>query len=158
MFLSLSAEDFRRPPRPTGPAHQIIESSQSDALSQLCDLRHRRTAARRQLPPVEDHRQGQLCQSQTGQTRIDRPRGENTASSLDSSAGQTQSRTASAVSHGSVAEEESQISLLKTRCVNMIHEQKTSLVKDFCSRPSLHTAQHTRSLARTVYACIEVDL
>lgn len=87
MCLSLSAKDFRRPPGATGPAHQIIEPPQSAAMSQLCDVRRRRTAARWQLPPAEDHRQGQLRQSQTGQTHTDRPRGENRAQSLESSTG-----------------------------------------------------------------------
>ncbi len=85
MCLSLSAKDFRRPPRAAGPAHQIGEPPQSAAMSQLCDARHRRAAARRQLPPAEDHRQGQLRQSQTGQTHTDQPRGENTVQSSDSS-------------------------------------------------------------------------
>ena len=47
-------------------------------MSQRRDVQRRRAAARRQLPPAEDHREGKLRQSQTGQTLSDRPRGENT--------------------------------------------------------------------------------
>lgn len=95
-FVSLSAEDFRQPPRAAGAAHQVVEPPQSAAVSRRRDIRRGRAAARRQLPPAEDHRQGQLRQSQTGQTHSDGPRGEPRHAST-AAAGRTQ--LAAAVTH-----------------------------------------------------------
>lgn len=46
--------------------YQTGEPPEPASLQELAELQRGRAAARRQLPPTQDHRQGELRQGQTG--------------------------------------------------------------------------------------------
>lgn len=56
--------------------HQVGEPPEPAPLQELAELQRGRAAAHRQLPPTQDHRQGELRQGQTGTACAHRTRGE----------------------------------------------------------------------------------
>ena len=63
-------------PKAARPAHQVCQSAESGPVQELHLLPHRWAAHRRRLQAAQDHREGQLRQSQTGTPRADGERGE----------------------------------------------------------------------------------
>lgn len=61
--------------QPVREGDWLVQPLSGCTMSQLHRFMFRRAAAHRKLPAAEDHRQGKLCQGQTGTTHTDWSRG-----------------------------------------------------------------------------------